>query len=422
MPPNIETQAGNTRRRKTGDDASSSLAAAAVGEEQATMDQSDTKKRQKTNIDPSPTPSATLDGQKEETVPDIATTTTTPTYKDMSSALCTIDFSGTDKVTRAEVLQAFHDLYHWRHACRSNVDSVAKLTHVFVEDCAGMQRLLNFIKENQKDTELLVVSLYVLQKFLLYGKNKEHRASTIKIAMKFVAYNGIELMVSITSDIIIGKLNGIHLQVLVGIWDVFQYSIFNINQINMVDMDKIVPIIASGVSTLDVSNKIEDDKDVLGDIVEIKTNVIASFGRIMKNAEMIDIGEFQVLDKNIFHVCVRALKNSDGGDCSWKYSDQLWEHVSEFFYECCKENRTLLSKETDFELIVPFLIQFIKEDANSAWDYDAFGNLKKAYDIIGRGKMLKNAGIFEVLGRVAVNSTLALDAKNEAKDLMKRLF
>ena len=417
MPPNIETQAGNTRRRKTGDDASSSLTAAAVDEEQATMDQSDTKKRQKTNIDPSPTPSATLDGQKEETVPDIATTTTTPTYKDMSSALCTIDFSGTDKVTRAEVLQAFHDLYHWRHACRSNVDSVAKLTHVFVEDCAGMQRLLNFIKENQKDTELLVVSLYVLQKFLLYGKNKEHRASTIKIAMKFVAYNGIELMVSISSDIIIGKLNDIHLKALTSIWDVFYHSIFNINQTNMVDMDKIVPVIDCGISTLNVINKIEGDKTVL---VDIKTNVIASFGRIMKNAEMIDNEKFQ--GTNIFHGCVRALKNSNGGDCSWKYSGLLWANASVFFYECCKENRTLLSKETDFELIVPFCIRFIKENANIAWNCDAFRNLKKAYDIIGREKMLKNAGIFEVLGRVAVNSTLALDAKNEAKDLMKRLF
>lgn len=180
-------------------------------------------------------------------------------------------------------------------------------------------------------------------------------------------------------------------------------------------------MLASGVSIFDIIDKIEDDRDVLVDIVEIKTYVIASFGEIMKNAEMIDKEEFQ--GKNIFRVCVRALNSSDRGDSSWKYSDQLWEHVSEFFNECCKENRTLLSKETDFELIVPFLIQFIKEDANSAWDYDAFGTLKKAYDIIGRGKMSKNAGIFEVLGRVvAVNSTLALDAKNEAKDLMKRLF
>ena len=420
MPPNIENQAGNTRRRKTGDDASSSSLTAAVGKEQATMDQSDTKKRQKTNIDPSPTPFATLDGQKEETTPDIATTTTTPTtptYKDISSALCAVDLSGTDKVTRDEVKQALIDLYNWRLDCRSNVDSATKLTQVFVEDCAGIQRFLNFMKENQKDTELMVGSSYVLREFLDDDDNEEHLASTIKVAMKFVAYNGIELMVSITSDIIIGKLNGIHLQVLVGIWDVFYNSIININQSNMVDMDKIVPIIASGISTLDVINKIEDDKDVL---VDIKTNVIASFGEIMKNAEMIDKEEFQ--GKNIFHVCVRALKASDGGDSSWKYSDQLWANASEFFNECCKENRTLLSKETDFELIVPFLIQFIKEDANSAWDYDAFGTLKKAYDIIGRRKMLKNAGIFEVLGRVAVNSTLVLDAKNEAKDLMKRLF
>ena len=280
-----------------------------------------------------------------------------------------------------------------------------------------MQRLLNFIKENQKDTELLVVSMYVLQKFLLYGKNKEHRASTIKIAMKFVAYNGIELMVSISSDIIIGKLNDIHLKALTSIWDVFYHSIFNINQTNMVDMDKIVPVIDCGISTLNVINKIEGDKTVL---VDIKTNVIASFGRIMKNAEMIDNEKFQ--GTNIFHGCVRALKNSDGGDCSWKYNKCVWANASVFFYECCKENRTLLSKETDFELIVPFLIQFIKEDANSAWDYDAFGTLEKAYDIIGREKMLENTGIFEVLGRVAVNSTLALDAKNEAKDLMKRLF
>ena len=113
MPPNIEKQAGNTRRRKSGDDASSSLAAA-VGEEQATMDQSDTKKRQKTNIDPSHTPSATLDGQKEENTPDIATTTTTPTtptYKDISSALCAVNLSGTDKVTRNEVKQALNDLF-----------------------------------------------------------------------------------------------------------------------------------------------------------------------------------------------------------------------------------------------------------------------------------------------------------------------
>ena len=420
MPPNIETQAGNTRRRKTGDDASSSLAAAAVDEEQATMDQSDTKKRQKTNIDPSPTPSETLDGQNEENVPAIATTTTTPTtptYKDISSALCAVDLSGTDKVTRDEVKQALIDLYNWRYDCLSNVDSVAKLTQVFVEDCAGIQRFLNFMKENQKDTELMVGSSYVLREFLDDDDNEEHLASTIKVAMKFVAYNGIELMVSITSDIIIGKLNGIHLQVLVGIWDVFYNSIININQSNMVDMDKIVPIIASGISTLDVINKIEGDKNVL---VDIKTKVIASFGRIMKNAEMIDNEKFQ--GTNIFHGCVRALKNSNGGDCSWKYSGLLWANASVFFYECCKENRTLLSKETDFELIVPFLIQFIKEDANSAWDYDAFGTLKKAYDIIGRRKMLKNAGIFEVLGRVAVNSTSALDAKNEAKDLMKRLF
>ena len=259
--------------------------------------------------------------------------------------------------------------------------------------------------------------MYVLQKFLLYGKNKEHRASTIKIAMKFVAYNGIELMVSISSDIIIGKLNDIHLKALTSIWDVFYHSIFNINQTNMVDMDKIVPVIDCGISTLNVINKIEGDKTVL---VDIKTNVIASFGRIMKNAEMIDNEKFQ--GTNIFHGCVRALKNSDGGDCSWKYNKCVWANASVFFYECCKENRTLLSKETDFELIVPFLIQFIKEDANSAWDYDAFGTLEKAYDIIGREKMLENTGIFEVLGRVAVNSTLALDAKNEAKDLMKRLF
>lgn len=248
MPPNIETQAGNTRRRKTGDDASSSLAAAAVGEEQATMDQSDTKKRQKTNIDPSPTPSATLDGQKEETVPDIATTTTTPTtptYKDISLALCAVDFSGTDKVTRDEVKQALNDLFNWRYDCLSNVNSATKLTQVFVEDCAGIQRMLNSMKENQKDTELMVDSSDVLREFLDYGDNEEHLASSIKVAMKFVAYNGIELMVSITSDIIIGKLNDIHLEVLVGIWDVFQHSIFNINQTNMVDMDKIVPIIAS---------------------------------------------------------------------------------------------------------------------------------------------------------------------------------
>ena len=165
------------------------------------------------------------------------------------------------------------------------------------------------MKENQKDTKLMVDSLYVLREFLDYGDNEEHLVSAIKVAMKFVAYNGIELMVSITSDIIIGKLNDIHLEVLIVIWDVVQYSIFIINQTNMVDMDKIVPIIASGVSILDIIDKIEDDKDVL---VDIRTNVIASFGEIMKNAEMLDEEEFQ--GRNIFHVCVRALKTSDGGD------------------------------------------------------------------------------------------------------------
>ena len=345
-------------------------------------------------------------------------TPTTPTDEDISSALCAIDYYDTDKVTRDEVIKALHDLNKWRHNYCPDVDSVTKLTDIFVKRCAGIPRILRFIKRNKNDIALMGTSVWVLGRFLNFGKNKENLASSIKVSKKFVKNDGIEQMVSVILHMLKGELGDNQLQALQNIWVLFQCLIHNINQNNVVDMDKTIPIMDCGISTLDVINKIGDDKDIL---VDIKTKLFATFCHIMKNAEMIDDEEFE--GKDIFYVCVCALKNADGGDNnSWKYNTNLWNSTSLFFYTCCKENRTLLSKAADFDLIVPFLIQFIREDTQLACGSCAFYSLVKACDIIGKEKMLDYDGILEVLGRVADNRALGLAFKNKAKQSIKRLL
>ena len=352
------------------------------------------------------------------------TTTPMPTTTDISLALCAIDYYGTrDKVTWDEVMQALEDLCNWRKNCNfDDADSVntSKLTDVFIERCAGVPRILDFVTKNRNDIKLLLSSVKVLQSFLCYGKIGEHLLSTIEVAKKVVKYDGIKLLISITLDMFIGELNRSQLKALHSIWVVFGTLIHGINQNNMVDMDKVIPIIDCGISTLDVINKISDAEDV---VVKIKSSVILSFCRIMDNAEMIDEEDFH--RKNIFHTCVQAMKNSnndDNDERSWKHNADTRGKTTHFFHQCCIHNRTLLSKEADYQVIIPFLIQFIKVDFNSYWVESAFGVLERACTIIGKKKVADNDGIFGVLAFIADNKTIRLDTKIRAKELMKRLL
>ena len=191
------------------------------------------------------------------------------------------------------------------------------------------------------------------------------------------------------------------------------------NKKNMVDIDKFLPIIDTGISTMAM---LSNNNTHTGTVAHVKEVIFMFFRNFVEfNAEMIDVVEFQ--EKNIFLKCVRTLKNPV--DNSWNYDKMAWGEASSFFLECCCGNRKILSREDDFEAIVPFCIQLMKVDPNHAFSWYAFDVLRKASDTIGKKKMItNNKGLLEVLGTIADcgNDNVSNVAKEKARVFIKELF
>jgi len=337
-----------------------------------------------------------------------------PTEEDISSALCRIE--NTDQHYSAEdVNKAFDNLDTWGWS-NNNQDERGKISKDFM-DLSVIQRTLISIQGNKDNVGFMLRASKVISMFLYPGSNDEHLENASTMAQKFVECKGVEKMLSIIKEKYTGELNVDQLTTLCHIFDLFTNTMRNMNAKNMVDIDKFPPIIDAGISTMAVLSNISTH-DV--DVASIK-GVIFLFIRnfVDYNAEMIDVVEFH--NKNIFQKCVRAVKNPDN---TWKYDKKAWERLSWFFYECCYGNRKILSREVDFEVIVPFLIQFVKEDPETACPI-VFDLLRKASNIIGKMKMMKNnKGLLKVLGAVTDcgNDNVSNGVQDEAMDLTKHLY
>jgi len=337
-------------------------------------------KRQKTDDDSSTAPE------------DDRNNVSPPTGKQLSLALCRID--DTDTYSTDDINKALDNLGTWA-GCNDNQDEIARISKEFIE-LGGIPRILNFIQDNKDNVGFMLRASRVIRMFLHPGSNDEHLENASTMAQKFVEREGVEMMLSIIKEKYTGELDVDQLTTLENIFDVFCNTMHNMNKKNMVNIDKFLPIIDAGLSTMVILNNISTHDAA---VALVKERIFIFLGNFVHfNAEMMDVVDFQ--EKNIFSECVRALK--DPVDNTWKYDKGAWERASIFFHECCEKNRKILSRESEFEVIIPFCIQFMKEDPDCSWSSWVFDLLRKASNIIGKKKMMtSNKGFLEVLGTVA---------------------
>jgi len=365
------------------------------------MSNTEQAKRQKTN-------DSSVEKKEGENVP--------LTAKDISLALCRID--DTDKYSTDEVNKALDDLHVWGYSNKSK-DERARISKEFIE-LGGIPRILSFFKENKNNIGFVLRASKVISLFLYSGSNDEHLENSFTMAQKFVEREGVEMILSIIKEKYTGELDINQLNTLDNIFAVFANTMWIMNTKKMVDIDKFSPIIDAGISILATLSNISAHAVA---VLRVQENIFIFFLHFVRhNTEMIDVVDFH--EKNIFPKCVSALKNPI--DNTWElYDNKAWEQASTFFYECCYGNRKILSREGDFEVIVPFLIQFVKVDPDCSSASYAFRLLRKASDTIGSKKMItSNKGLLEVLGTVADcgNDNVANSVKDQAIILMKHLF
>jgi len=285
-------------------------------------------------------------------------------------------------------------------------------------ELGGVPRILYFIQGNKGNIGFMLRASKVINTFLYPGTNDKHLENASTMAQQFVEREGVEMMLSIIKEKCTGELDIDQLNTLRNIFCIFIHTICNLNAKNMVDIDNFSPIVDAGISTLAILRNISTH-DVA--VAHVKRAIFIYFRNFVEfNAEMIDVVEFH--EKNIFSKCVRGLKNPV--DNTWKYDKDVWEEVSKFFLDCCYGNRKILSRDGDFEVIVPFCIQFMKVNRDCAYTMCVFDVLRKASDIIGKKKMItNNKGLLIVLGGVADCCTFDSNSvKDAAINLMKYLF
>jgi len=360
-------------------------------------------KRQKTDDDSS----TTAEDDRNNVSP--------PTGKQLSLALCRID--DTDMYSTDDINKALDNLGTWA-GCNDNQDEIARISKDFIE-LGGIPRILNFIQDNKDNVGFMLRASKIIEGFLDPGSNDEHLENASTMAQKFVEREGVEMMLSIIKEKYTGELDVDQLTTLENIFDVFCHTIPNMNAKNMVDIDKFSHVIDAGISTMAILSNINTHDAA---VAHLKESIFIYFQNFVSfNADMMDIVDFQ--EKNIFPKCVRALK--DPVDNSWKYDKKAWGYASSFFYECCMENREILSRKNDFKVIIPFCIRFMKEDPDHSSSSGVVDLLREASDIIGKKKMItSNKGLLEVLGTIVYcgNDTVSNDVKEKAMNLMEHFF
>lgn len=242
---------------------------------------------------------------------------------------------------------------------------------------------------------------------------------TANASQKFLERGGVEVLLSLMNEINNGELDTEQLVTLQNIWRILRIIIRFMNKSNMVDIDKILPIIDCSISSMGSLNNI-DTYDATA-ALDVKEKIFSVLGLFMKyNAEMIEVDDFQ--EKNVFHEFVQSLKNPV--DNSLRYDEGVWGSATLFFSECCKQNRKLLSRKADFEIIIQFMIHFIKVNPNHTHNKYVFDVLYKATVTIGKKKIMKSKNLLTVLGTVADegNEDVGNDVQSRAITFMTYLF
>lgn len=361
---------------------------------------------------------------------------TLPTGRDISLALSQIEI--TETYPNDKTIKAIDNLLKWLDS--RNGDKVRRVIKEFI-DIGGILRLLMLIEKNidNKQTELVKCSATFLYMILDPGNNDQYHDLNIQVAKIFIERRGVQILI-LANEKYVNNDDITSFSALICIWKVLSNICYSKKSVDIIAMDQIISIISSGAYAINAPhfnvgyNIINLQKCVL----KAMGNLIANYSGDNTNAtiQLNDIqGQFR--EKNIFQQCIRALKKKTPTTTNnttivttnpWKNDVGLCAHTARFFHYCCANNNKILSRKSDFKIIVPFLIHYINKKPNHAREWFAFDVLRVASDVIGKKTIVKSStGLLSVLGAIAGGDNnndddADKDAEEEAYDLMEYLF
>ena len=181
-------------------------------------------------------------------------------------------------------------------------------------------------------------------------------------------------------------------------------------------MWRLISVVDSAAYALYKLNDRDADPKSLSRIVWVLSNLFRYADKFSEDC-------FRGRANYILQECVNSMKSRDHENC-WRYDEELWDDAVELLYNCCRDNVIILSSKSDFKVVVPFVIEYIKNNPSNTRLANALIILEKAIYALGKERMKKCRGLLAALGSIADygNNEAGKGAKDDALKLIIGIY